>query len=185
MTTSLEDPQEQGMPPGTPITGSGQCEDGENAAFERAEDTRPAPAGADPRRRRSRGFTLVELLVVLVILGLLAVIAVPQVAKLLGGAERKTAAIQIDQLSSILDIYRLDVGRYPSNEDGLNALVERPAGVERWNGPYLRKAESLIDPWGNPYVYRYPGEHGEFDIYSLGSDGREGGEDNNADITSW
>jgi general secretion pathway protein G len=120
-----------------------------------------------------------------VILGLLAVIAVPQVAKLLGGAERKTAAIQIDQLSGILDIYRLEVGRYPSTEDGLNALVERPAGVERWNGPYLRKAQSLIDPWGNPYVYRYPGEYGEIDLYSLGSDGREGGEGNDADITSW
>ena len=141
--------------------------------------------GPRPRRRHSRGFTLVELLVVLVILGLLAVIAVPQVAKLLGGAERKTAAIQIDQLSGILDIYRLDVGNYPSTEDGLNALVERPAGAERWNGPYLRKAESLIDPWRNPYVYRYPGEHGEFDLYSLGNDGREGGEGDAEDITNW
>lgn len=137
------------------------------------------------RTRRSRGFTLVELLVVLVILGLLAMVAVPQVAKLLGGAERKAATIQIERLSGILDIYRLDVGAYPSSEDGLDALVERPSGVERWNGPYLKKAESLIDPWHNPYVYRYPGEHGEYDLYSLGKDGREGGEGDAADITNW
>jgi len=144
-----------------------------------------AAPGTSAREQRSRGFTLVELLVVLVILGLLALVAVPQVAKLLGGAERKAAAIQIDRLSGILDIYRLDVGVYPSTEDGLDALVERPADAPRWNGPYLKKAESLIDPWHNPYVYRHPGEHGEYDLYSLGNDGREGGEGDAADITNW
>ncbi len=127
MTTSLGNPEDHEMLPEALIAGGGHCEDGRIGAFERAQDTRPDSAGQDPRRRRSRGFTLVELLVVLVILGLLAVIAVPQVAKLLGGAERKTAVIQIDRLSGILDIYRLDVGRYPSSEDGLPQIGAVPA----------------------------------------------------------
>ncbi len=136
-------------------------------------------------RRRARGFTLVELLVVLVILGLIATFAAPQVMKFLSGAQHDTAAIQVERLSGILDLYRLEVGAYPTTDAGLRALVERPAGAERWNGPYLKKAESLIDPWGNPYVYRHPGEHGEYDLYSLGKDGREGGEGDAADITNW
>lgn len=137
------------------------------------------------RRRRQAGFTLVELLVVLVILGLIAAFAAPQVLKYLGGAKTDAATIQIERLSSVLDMYRLEVGTYPGQEVGLNALVERPPEAQAWNGPYLKKANALLDPWGRPYVYRYPGEHGEYDLYSLGADGEEGGEGENRDVTSW
>ena len=136
-------------------------------------------------RRRQRGFTLVELLVVLVILGLILAIATPQVIKYVGGAKTDTARIQVDRLSGVLDLYRLEVGGYPSEEQGLGALMEQPGDAEGWNGPYLRKADSLIDAWNNPYLYRYPGEHGEFDLYSLGRDGQEGGEGEDQDVTSW
>ena len=105
--------------------------------------------------------------------------------KYLGGAKHDAASIQIQRLSGILDLYRLDVGDYPDGGAGLEALLNRPAGAERWNGPYVRKAEQLIDPWGNPYIYRFPGEHGEFDLYSLGKDGSEGGEGEASDVTSW
>lgn len=137
------------------------------------------------RRRREHGFTLVELLVVLVILGLIAAFAAPQVIKYLGSAKTDAAAIQIERLSGILDLYRLEVGSYPSTEEGLQALVERPIDAENWNGPYIKKADALIDPWGRAYVYRRPGEHGDFDLYSLGADGSEGGEGEDRDITSW
>ncbi len=137
-------------------------------------------------RRRERGFTLIELLVVLVILGLIAALAAPRVIKYLGGAKADAAEVQIERLAGVLDLYRLEVGRYPSEEEGLRALVERPAGVDNWNGPYLKNADALTDPWGNPYVYRYPGERGtDYDLYSLGADGEEGGEGENRDITSW
>lgn len=137
------------------------------------------------RRARQRGFTLIELLVVLVILGFIAALAAPQVIKYLGTAKVDTAKVQVDRLSGVLDLYRLEVGRYPSEQVGLTALVERPAGVEAWNGPYLKKRDALVDPWGNPYQYRHPGEHGEYDLYSLGADGQVGGEGENGDITSW
>lgn len=136
-------------------------------------------------KKGQRGFTLVELLVVLVILGLIAAFAAPQVLKYLGGAKTDSAVIQIDRLSGVLDLYRLDVGRYPTTEEGLEVLIERPADAERWNGPYIKRADSLIDPWGQPYVYRIPGEHGEYDIYSLGADGQEGGDGESQDVTSW
>lgn len=132
-----------------------------------------------------KGFTLVELLVVLVILGLIVGFAAPQVMKYLGGAKTDTATVQIERLSAILDLYRLDVGRYPDESDGLNALLEAPAGAESWNGPYIKKADAIIDPWGTPYVYRFPGQQGEFDLYSLGADGQEGGEGEDQDVTSW
>ena len=137
------------------------------------------------RRDRGNGFTLVELLVVLAILGMLVAIAVPQLMRSLERAKVDTAHVQLEKLGSILDLYRLEVGQYPGEEDGLRALIEAPANPERWNGPYLKNREALMDPWGNPYVYRLPGEHGEYDLYSTGADGKGGGDGNNADITSW
>lgn len=137
------------------------------------------------RRAAGAGFTLVELLVVLAILGLLAGLVGPQVMKFLGSSKTKTASLQIADLAATLDLYRLEVGRYPSNEEGLRALVENPGDVPGWNGPYLKKDQVPKDPWGNEYLYRFPGEHGPFDIWSLGADGREGGEGENADVTSW
>ena len=137
------------------------------------------------RQWQSEGFTLVEVLVVLGILTLLALIVVPQVIGYLGKAKTDTARIEISSISSALDLYLLDVGKYPSEEEGLSALVERPADAERWNGPYLKKPEAINDPWQRPYIYRSPGEHGDFDLYTLGADNAAGGEGENQDVTSW
>lgn len=131
------------------------------------------------------GFTLVELLVVLVILGLLIAVASPQVIKYLGRAKTDAAKLQINSLATTLDLYRLDVGRYPTEQEGLRALVERPPGADQWNGPYLKKADILQDPWRRPYIYRQPGQHGEYDLYTLGADNAAGGEGENQDIVSW
>ncbi len=146
--------------------------------------TRPQNKAMQSRSRR-RGFTLVELLVVLAILGLLVGLVGPQVMKALGGSKTKTARIQIEDLSATLDIYRLELGRYPTTNDGLQALVENTAGASNWNGPYLKKNQVPKDPWGFDYQYRSPGEHGSFDIWSLGADNREGGEGENQDILGW
>ena len=135
--------------------------------------------------RPALGFTLVELLVVLAILGLLAGLVGPQVMKFLGSSKTKTAALQIEDLSATLDLYRLEIGRYPSSQEGLEALVSKPADAPNWNGPYLKRPEVPKDPWGFDYQYRFPGEHGGFDIWSLGADGQEGGEGEAADIKSW
>ena len=135
--------------------------------------------------RRVRGFTLIELLVVLVILGLLAGLVGPQVMKYLGGANTKTAKLQIEDFSTALDAFRLDMGRYPTSAEGLAALVVQPSGATRWNGPYLRKNVIPKDPWGNEYQYRAPGQHGAFDLYSLGADNAEGGDGENQDVVSW
>ena len=132
-----------------------------------------------------RGFTLIELLVVLVILGLLAGLVGPHVLRYLGSAKSDTAALQIEELGAGLDLYHLEVGHYPTTEEGLKALVEQPAGANRWNGPYLKKKSIPADPWGNEYHYRSPGEHSQYDLYSLGNDNMEGGEGENADIVSW
>ena len=136
------------------------------------------------RTNQRRGYTLVELLVVLAILGLLVALATPRVIRYLGTAKTDTARIQIQKLGGVLDLYRLEIGRYPTEEEGLAALVDRPPQVEAWNGPYLKNRESLIDPWGTPYVYRSPGEHGEYDLYTLGADGKEGGDGEDRDITN-
>lgn len=136
------------------------------------------------RRSVQGGFTLIELLVVLAILAMLAGLVGPSVMRQLGGAKSKSAALQIRDLESALEMYKLDVGRYPSNEDGLEAIVVRPPGAGGWNGPYLKKGELPRDPWGNPYQYRRPGKSGEFDIVSLGADAAPGGEGENADVTN-
>ncbi len=133
----------------------------------------------------SAGFTLIELLVVLVILGLLAAFAAPQVLKYLGSAKTDAAKAQVQNIATILDLYRLEVGSYPSEADGLLALVEQPSGALRWNGPYVKKRDALTDPWGQIFGYRMPGEHGAFDLYSLGADQSKGGEGEDQDITSW
>ena len=135
--------------------------------------------------QRQRGFTLIELLVVLVILGLLMSVVGPRVMKYVGGAKTDTARMQIQELAGALDMYHLEVGRYPAQDSGLLALVEQPAGATRWKGPYLRKSAIPKDPWGNEYIYRFPGQHGAFDLYSLGADGQVGGEGEDAEIGSW
>jgi general secretion pathway protein G len=125
------------------------------------------------------------LLVVLLILALIAAFAVPRVMNYLGGARSDAAAIQIERLGGILDLYRLDTGHYPTTEDGLQALIEAPADATGWNGPYLKKADSLVDPWGRPYEYQSPGSHGGYDLFTLGADASEGGDGEDADHTSW
>lgn len=131
-----------------------------------------------------RGFTLLELLVVVAIIGLLAGYVGPKYFNQIGKAEVKAARAQIDALDKALDQYRLDVGRYPTTEQGLNALMARPSGISRWAGPYLKK-DVPVDPWGKPYAYKSPGNHGEYDLSSFGRDGRSGGVGEDADITSW
>ena len=130
-----------------------------------------------------RGFTLLELLVVVVIIGLLAGIVAPRYFGQVGKSEVNVARAQLDALEKALDQYRLDVGHYPSTELGLKALVERPASEPKWSGPYLRK-DVPPDPWGKPYVYKVPGEKGEFDLLSYGKDGQPGGTGENADLTN-
>ena len=127
------------------------------------------------------GFTLLELLVVVLILGLLAGLVAPRYFGQVGKSEVNVAKAQLDALEKALDQYRLDTGHYPSAELGLQALITRPASEPKWNGPYLRKALPL-DPWGKPYLYRIPGEKGEFDLISYGKDGQPGGTGENADI---
>lgn len=136
-------------------------------------------------RYRAAGFSLIELLVVLVILGLLAGLVGPNVLKWISSANTDTARTQIEQFSGALDLYRLEVGRYPTTAEGLEALVQAPPGTSRWNGPYLKKGTVPKDPWGNEYQYRAPGQNGDFDLYSLGADNTEGGEGENQDVVSW
>ena len=135
-------------------------------------------------RRRQPGFTLLELLVVMVIIGLLAAYVGPKYFAQIGKSEVKTSKAQIVGFEKALQQFRLDVGRYPTTEEGLQALLTKPANLNKWSGPYLEKALPL-DPWGRPYLYLSPGEHGDIDISSLGRDGRPGGDGLDADITSW
>lgn len=131
--------------------------------------------------KKNRGFTLIELLVVLAILTLLAGLVGPRVLNQLGGAKSKSAAVQIADIEKALELYKLDVGRFPSTQQGLDALVKAPAGVVGWAGPYL-KGGVPQDPWGAAYQYKFPGTQAEIDILSLGADGAAGGEGEAADI---
>ncbi len=141
----------------------------------------------DRRRRRGgeAGFTLVEILVVITIIGLIMALVGPRVLNYLAESKVKAARIQVESFSGALDLFYLDNGRYPTTSEGLVALAQRPGSVETWNGPYLRGGAVPNDPWGHPYVYRSPSEHGAYEIVSYGSDGQEGGAGTAADIASW
>ena len=133
---------------------------------------------------RASGFTMIELMIVLFILALLAALVAPRLIGRVGVAKQKTAKIQIQLLGTTLDLFHLDVGRYPTEEEGLQALNQRPPSLPQWAGPYLKK-EVPKDPWGHEYVYKCPGEHGPYDLFSYGADGSPGGEGENQDITNW
>lgn len=136
------------------------------------------------RFKYSEGFTLIELLVVMIIIGLLASLVGPRLFGKVDKAKQQTAQAQIELLSTALGSFRLDIGRFPTEEEGLNGLVERSSDLERWDGPYLSK-DIPKDPWGNDYIYKCPGEHGPYDLMSYGMDGAPGGESNDLDIVSW
>jgi len=137
------------------------------------------------RRRGERGFTLVEILVVITIIGLIMGLVGPRVLNYLTESKAKAAKIQIESFASALDLFFLDAGRYPSSSEGLGALVQRPGSISGWNGPYLKGSVVPADAWGNPYIYRSPGQRGAYDIVSYGADGQEGGTGTAGDITSW
>ena len=134
---------------------------------------------------KQTGVTLIELLVVLTIIALVGAVVGPQVMKHLGGAKAKTAKLQVDDFGAALDLFYLDNDRYPATQEGLDALIEAPAGADKWNGPYMKKLKIPKDPWGNEYHYEAPGQHGSFDLYSYGKDNAAGGEKENADVLSW
>lgn len=137
------------------------------------------------KRNRESGFTLLELLVVLSILGLLAAIVGPSVLGYLGSSKSKAAEVQVKQIVASIQLFRVQQGRFPTQDEGLSALVKQPADMPGWSGPYLADAGGIIDPWGRPYKYAMPGKHGEIDVYSLGSDGAEGGSGEAKDVGNW
>jgi len=147
--------------------------------------THSAQCNSIPSTEREAGFTLLELLVVLAILGLLAAVVAPKVIGYLGGARTKNATIQVKDIATSLELYRVDAGRYPNQQEGLAVLVKAPPGAVSWNGPYLGNPSGLVDPWTRPYRYAIPGKHGEFDVVSLGADDREGGSGEDKDVGSW
>ena len=135
-------------------------------------------------KQKERGFTLIEILIVIIIIGMLAALVGPRLFGKVSMAKQKTAKAQIELFGTALDAFRLDVGKYPTTEEGLKALREKPSGAEGWEGPYLPK-EIPLDPWNNAYIYKCPGEHGEYDLISHGLDRVEGGEGENQDVVSW
>ncbi len=137
------------------------------------------------RTNLNSGFTLIELLIVMVIIGLLAAFIVPKLTRKVGKAKQTTAKAQIEFISTAIDIYRLDTGKYPSMDTGLQSLNTKPGDVQNWDGPYMKKNKIPKDPWGADYIYKHPGTHGDYDIVSYGADGSEGGSDDNKDLVSW
>ena len=137
---------------------------------------------AKKARTSEKGLTLLELLVVIVLLGLIAAAVAVSVSGRLGKAKADIAKLQLDQIDTATQIFSLDVGRPPTASEGLGALLTNPPGVSGWAGPYLTKAEAIVDPWGKPYLYRVPGTESPYDIYSLGSDGTPGGTGDAADV---
>lgn len=137
------------------------------------------------KKKRHHGFTLIELIVVLTIGVLIIGLVGPHVMKQFSGAKVKTAKLQMSDFGAALDLFYLDTGRYPTTQEGLSALIEAPSGLEKWNGPYLKKKKLPEDPWNNEYHYESPGQNGAYDLYSYGADNTSGGEGDNADIVSW
>jgi general secretion pathway protein G len=136
-------------------------------------------------KRTQRGITLIELMVVMVIIALFATIVGQRLFRNVEKAYRSTAQQQVAEFEGLLDTFRLDVGRYPTSEEGLQSLRTKPGTLEGWDGPYVKK-DIPLDPWKHPYIYRFPGQHGgEYDLYSYGADGQEGGDGDNADIVNW
>lgn len=136
-------------------------------------------------RRHQAGFTLIELLVVIIIIGLLAALVGPKLFGRVGKGKQAAAQAQIELFGAALDNFRLDVGRYPTSEEGLKVLLINPGSIPNWDGPYLKKQEVPLDSWGHPYLYKSPGDHGDYDIISYGGDGVAGGDGENQDVVSW
>ena len=153
--------------------------------FARPRGRRDKTARRRPARAAQAGFTLVELLLVMTILALLASLVAPRVMGYLGSSRTKAAKLQIENIITSLRLFKLDTGRYPRTHEGITALVRNSGGFKNWNGPYLEGGKVPRDPWGNPYRYRYPGRRGEFDIYSLGADNKQGGDGEDQDVTGW
>lgn len=140
---------------------------------------------ASGRFGMEHGYTLLELLVVLAIIALLVGFVAPKMIGYLGRAKADAAKVQLQNVMTALDLYRLDVGQYPTEPQGLHALLAKPGGVDAWRGPYLQKDTGILDPWGQEFIYKIPGQHGDFDMLSYGADKQAGGDGDNADVTSW